>query len=277
MRNRFHFGMWCILSVGSHAADMKCPAMPEEMTRVTRDVSVDVKANAGILGKIAAPEIGAKTAVTAKAIFEKYPNVDRLVVLQMLSATYCSALNTAGITGAERLDRWERFMDRYLELKVSAESAQRSRSAASRPGAERFVPRTIPASSGALRTTTGTPLSNDEKYRSALSLAAGNEADKAMPIFRELAAAGYSRAQYQLGRAALLGESMPQSYSVAFDWFKRSAKGGYPAAQHNLAVLYQDGLGTSRDQNQAYIWFGEAARGGFFASQDLLTKSGRSW
>lgn len=131
--------------------------------------------------------------------------------------------------------------------------------------------------------TTAVPLpalaasSAEAKYRSALELAAQGQTDQSVQVLNGLAQAGHARAQYQLGRASVLGEGMPQSYSEAFRWFFLAAKGGLPVAQHNLAVLYQDGLGTVKDESQALIWFAEAARGGHFASQELLRKLGRSW
>ena len=117
------------------AADMICPPMPAEMTKVTRDVNVDVKASAGRLGKLSAAEVATKTDVTAKAIFEKYPGLDKLVTLQLLAATYCSALNTSGISTKERLDRWERFMERYLELRKEVSPASAKPPAAAKPPA----------------------------------------------------------------------------------------------------------------------------------------------
>jgi len=119
--------------------------------------------------------------------------------------------------------------------------------------------------------------SSEAKYRSALELAAQGQTDRSIQVLNELAKGGHARAQYQIGRASVLGEGVPQSYSEAFRWFLLAAKAGLPVAQHNLAVLYQDGLGTAKDENQALIWFTEAARGGHFASQELLRKLGRSW
>jgi hypothetical protein len=282
------------LAVNASAAEIKCPPMPDDLTRVTRDVTLDVKANAGRLGKISAPEVGVKTDVTAQAIFQKYPNLDKLIILQTLSSTYCSALNTSGISGTERLDRWERFMERYLELKSSVRQKPKAPAAASpstrpastkpavrQPNSEAPSPRNSQApstvTSQTLATASSTPPTVDERYRAALQVAMHGDTEKSYPLFKDLAESGHAKSQYQVARALLLGDPGTQSYAMAFEWFKRAANAGYPPAQHNLAVMYQDGLGTSRDLNQAYIWFAEAARGGFFASQELLTKLGRTW
>lgn len=136
---------------------------------------------------------------------------------------------------------------------------------------------TQPAISTAVPPPAFAASSTEAKYRSALELAAQGQTDRSVQVLNGLAQAGHARAQYQLGRASVLGEGMPQSYSEAFRWFLLAAKAGLPVAQHNLAVLYQDGLGTAKDESQALIWFTEAARGGHFASQELLRKLGRRW
>ena len=104
----------------AHAV-VPCPPMPTAVTGVNRDVKTDIKASVGSLGTIKAGEVAAKAEVEAKNLFDKYPNVDRLLTLQTMSATYCAMLNgTAGLTDVEKLDRWERFQERVLGLQAAA-------------------------------------------------------------------------------------------------------------------------------------------------------------
>jgi hypothetical protein len=273
-----HLTLVCAIALPAAvlAAEMRCPPMPSEITTVTREVKVDIQANAGRLGKVSAAEVALKTDIAAKAMFDKYPNLDKLLILQTLTSTYCSALNSSGLSGTERVERWEKFMERYLELKQTAPVPKPTTKTAParKPELTKPTPSATPSSAPQQSTL---PPTSESKYRTALELATQDHAEQSRKLLLELALAGHAKAQYQLGRASILGDIMPQSYAEAFRWFSLSAKAGVPAAQHNLAVLYQDGLGTTKDDNQALIWFAEAARGGNFASQDLLRKLGRSW
>lgn len=96
--------------------DINCPAMPSSVTAINRDVRVDFESRVGSLGKISAGEVAAKTAITAKTLFEKYPNVDRLLAIQMMASTYCSLLRSTRLTPAERLHRWSEFSDKVFSL-----------------------------------------------------------------------------------------------------------------------------------------------------------------
>jgi ankyrin repeat protein len=103
----------------AHAA-FTCPPMPTAVTGVNRDIKSDISASVGSLGKVKLGEIGIKTEIEAKNLFAKYPNVDKLLALQTMSATYCDMLkNTTAITDVEKLDRWERFQDKVLDLRSS--------------------------------------------------------------------------------------------------------------------------------------------------------------
>lgn len=97
-------------------AGIPCPSMPSAVTEVNRDVVSDVKGAAGVLGPIKGGEIGVRTEIVAKNLFEKYPNVDQLLTLQTLAATYCAMLRESRISDPEKLDRWELFQERVLNL-----------------------------------------------------------------------------------------------------------------------------------------------------------------
>jgi len=54
-------------------AAISCPEMPRAVTETGRDVKSDISASIGSLGKIKAGEVGVRTEVAVKAIFEKFP------------------------------------------------------------------------------------------------------------------------------------------------------------------------------------------------------------
>jgi hypothetical protein len=97
-----------------------CGEMPAAVTGINRDVKSDISASIGSIGKVGTVSVGAKTEVEALNLFSKYPNVDRLVTLQMMSSTYCTMLRSSKISDSEKLDRWERFQDKILALKTAA-------------------------------------------------------------------------------------------------------------------------------------------------------------
>ena len=97
-------------------AVVPCPPMPAAVTTISQDVRSDIDLTVGSLGKLRAGELAVKTEVTAKNLFQKYPNVDRVLTLQTMSATYCGMLNGAALTDADRLGRWEKFQDKVLKL-----------------------------------------------------------------------------------------------------------------------------------------------------------------
>jgi hypothetical protein len=94
-----------------------CPPMPTAVTQVNRDVRSDITASVASLGRVKAGEVSTKTEVTAKNLFEKYPNVDKLLALQTMAATYCAMLrDTKTLNDKEKLNRWERFQEKVLNL-----------------------------------------------------------------------------------------------------------------------------------------------------------------
>ncbi len=108
--------------------DIECPAMPSAVTQVNRDVRLDVQARVGSLGKVVAGELAAKADVTAKNLFAKYPNVDRILTIQMMASTYCSLLRSSSLTSSERLRRWEQFSSKVFSLQQSAVTSNSSQS-----------------------------------------------------------------------------------------------------------------------------------------------------
>ena len=135
-RNTFSlFVIFLMATLPAHAA-FTCPPMPTAVTSVNRDIKSDISASVGLLGKIKTGEIAAKTDVVAKNLFEKYPNVDKLLALQTMSATYCEMLkSTTAISEIVKLDRWEKFQDKVLDLKSNPQMPTKQPRSTSRTSA----------------------------------------------------------------------------------------------------------------------------------------------
>ena len=105
---------FCMAVAPSYAA-LSCPESPR--TGVSKDVKSDIDARVGSLGPVKAAQIKMRTEVVSKNLFEKYPNIDRLVAIQLMSATYCNILNNStSVSDNEKLDRWEKFQDNVFTL-----------------------------------------------------------------------------------------------------------------------------------------------------------------
>ena len=110
-----------VVNIPNSIAAFTCPPMPTAMTEVNHDVKADIKASVGSLGRLKAGEVATKTEITAKNLFEKYPNVDKLLTLQTMAATYCAMLrDTTTLSDAEKINRWERFQERVLNLEATS-------------------------------------------------------------------------------------------------------------------------------------------------------------
>ena len=133
-----------------------CGNMPAVVTDINRNVKSDISASIGSIGKVSAVSIGAKTEVEAQNLFSRYPNVDRLLTLQMMSSTYCTMLRSSKISDSEKLDRWEKFQDKILTLKA-APTPLPSPAVASPPSeqASKNVRNAAPVKSIPLHTTHG--------------------------------------------------------------------------------------------------------------------------
>jgi uncharacterized protein len=116
------FALPVLLLMGGAApafAVFTCPPMPAAVTTVSTDIKSDISASIGTLGKVKAGEVAIKTETEAKNLFAKYPNVDKLLALQTMSATYCDMLkSTTALRETEKIDRWERFQDKVLDLRA---------------------------------------------------------------------------------------------------------------------------------------------------------------
>ena len=86
----------------SAQSQISCPNMPAAMTDVNRQVRSDVQATVGSLSKLKLGELVARTEVETQALLAKYPNVDRLLTVQMMAATHCSILVSSNLPATEK-------------------------------------------------------------------------------------------------------------------------------------------------------------------------------
>ena len=105
-----------VVSSPLHAENFLCPEMPSAVTSVNRDVTTEISVAAGSVGKVKAGEVTVKSEVVAKNLFEKFPNADKALTLQILAATYCSMLQKADLSDKDRLSRWEKFQNGILHI-----------------------------------------------------------------------------------------------------------------------------------------------------------------
>ncbi|MGO9119303.1 MAG: DUF1566 domain-containing protein [Desulfomonilaceae bacterium] len=91
--------------------------MPDKITQVNHDVRLEAQADVGSLGKLKAGQVGVKTDVVAKNLFDKYPHADRIVVVGMMAATYCSMIRASKtLTDSEKLLLWSEFSERIFKF-----------------------------------------------------------------------------------------------------------------------------------------------------------------
>jgi Sel1 repeat len=80
-----------------------------------------------------------------------------------------------------------------------------------------------------------------------------NDHEAARPYY-EAAAQGNADAQVNLGTLYLKGAGVPQSDTLAFQWFLRAANKGHCEAQLALSGMFANGQGVARHDVLAYKW-----------------------
>jgi len=93
----------------------------------------------------------------------------------------------------------------------------------------------------------------------------------ALRHWTELAEAGYSVAQYNVGVMYDEGTGVGRDPAKVIAWWNKAAKQGHLTAQHNLALLFIEG-GSEAEFSQAASWLQRAAGKGFAPSQYTLAK-----
>ena len=75
---------------------------------------------------------------------------------------------------------------------------------------------------------------------------------------------------YELGMAYVLGDTIEQDHTRAFEYFTRSAEQGYAPAQFRLGVAYAYGEGTRKDLSKAVEWYEKSALQGHTVARRSL-------
>lgn len=86
--------------------------------------------------------------------------------------------------------------------------------------------------------------------------------DKALPVFRELAAKGDAEAQRYLGDMYDKGQGVVLDSREAAAWYLQAAEQGDPHAQLAISLKYALGNGVEQDQTLADAWMYRAADSG---------------
>ena len=96
------------------------------------------------------------------------------------------------------------------------------------------------------------------------AVAAYNRKDyaTAAPLFRSLAAQGYTVAQYNLALMYDNGQGVAQDYKEAVRLYGLAAAQGYTVAQSNLGTMYEFGTGVAQDYVRAHMWYNLGAISG---------------
>lgn len=99
---------------------------------------------------------------------------------------------------------------------------------------------------------------NPQSVRAGIDAWQKSDYPAAIAIWRPLAEAGDSDAQFNLGQAYRLGRGVALNLAVAKTWFERAAASGHVDAQTTLGLLlFQNG-----EQAEGLQWLGKAAEQG---------------
>ncbi len=93
---------------------------------------------------------------------------------------------------------------------------------------------------------------------------------KGIEWVKRAAFGGYARAMTYLGDAYLKGEVVPQSTSIALEWYGQAVKKNDPEAQLALGTLYAEGVAVQPDPESAVRLLTLAADAGLSEAKELL-------
>ena len=90
------------------SSDVLAIACPEPAQNIAREIRVDTLANMSGLRYLVGGSLKNHTEVTAKNLFEKYPNADRVAMGTTMLSIYCRQVDgSRDLTDAEKLDRFQ--------------------------------------------------------------------------------------------------------------------------------------------------------------------------
>ncbi len=92
----------------------------------------------------------------------------------------------------------------------------------------------------------------------------------ALPLLKELAEKGNTRAQFNLGFCHETGNGVAKNQNEAVKWYRKAAEQGNADAQNDLGDCYYYGLGVSHNYSEAVKWYRKAAEQGNAYAQNKL-------
>jgi len=115
------------------------------------------------------------------------------------------------------------------------------------------------------------PQTSRFKFQLARALDRSAAYDEAIPLYRQLADAGYANAITNLGATYQQGHGVVKDQGEAFRLYRQAAEKGEPVAMNSLGAMYALGKGVVKDQAEGARWFRKAAESG---NVDAMTNLG---
>ena len=106
------------------------------------------------------------------------------------------------------------------------------------------------------------PQTNRLKFQLARALDRSAAYDEAIPLYRQLADAGYPSAISNLGNIYEQGHGVAKDKAEAFRLFRQAAEKGLASAINLVGRMYALGEGVAKDQVEAAQWFRKGAEAG---------------
>jgi hypothetical protein len=98
----------------SGAWSMDCPAAPQN---VAKEIVTDTQGSVSGLSHLVGGELKNRVEVTAKNLFEKYPNADRITVATLMMSVFCQQIDKSSqLSDKEKLDQLNVVNDRLITL-----------------------------------------------------------------------------------------------------------------------------------------------------------------
>jgi hypothetical protein len=86
------------------SADFPCPTPSEQ---ISSDIKGEISGKAQTLFKVGDAEVKGTAQKTVVDLFSKYPNADRVAIINSLLSTTCNFIkNSTQLSDAEKLDKW---------------------------------------------------------------------------------------------------------------------------------------------------------------------------
>jgi hypothetical protein len=93
---------------------MDCPAAPQN---VAKEIVTDTEGSVSGLSRLVGGDLKNRTEITAKNLFEKYPNADRITVATLMMSVFCQQIDKSSqLSDKDKLDQLNIVNDRLITL-----------------------------------------------------------------------------------------------------------------------------------------------------------------